>query len=402
MSKKHTKMAPFTQLVEAGKSGKWFDQIVNPPVVRSSTHLYHSEAERKEAQKHNKDGVFYYGRRGGPTQWALSDAITNIEPGSYGTVLYPSGVAAIVGSLMTVLRPGDTFLISDNSYEPSRQSALGLLKKWGVKCRFIDPLNLELFEKAFCSQTKAVWFESPGSLTMEISDIPALTAIARDKGAVSLIDNTWATSLGFSALELGCDISVMSLTKHVGGHSDVMMGSASAKKKWYRALRLTSQQFGLVVSPDDASLMLRGLRTMGLRLKQSTQSALKIARWLEQRSEVAHVLCPMLESDPGFKIWNRDFKGGCGLFSFVLRGRDEKARARLVDNLKLFGIGYSWGGFESLALPFDPGSIRTSTHWPLQSWEKADRLGVRLSIGLEDPDDLISDLSQAFEEMDKA
>lgn len=373
--------------------------MVNPPVWRASTHLYDSEAQRRETLKNNRDGVFYYGRRGAPTQWALADALTELEPGAHGTVLYPSGVAAIAGALMAVLRPGDVLLISDNSYEPSRLIAQGLLKKWGVEHRFFDPLDLDAYKAAFCEKTRAVWMESPGSLTMEVCDVPAMASFARENDAVSLIDNTWATSLGFPALTHGCDISVMSLTKHVSGHSDLMMGSASAGERWYRALRQTSQQLGQVVSPDDASLALRGLRTMGIRLEQSTKSALEIAHWLNARSEVSHVLCPMLPGDKGFEMWSRDFTGACGLFSFVLEGSDEDARARLVDTLALFGIGYSWGGYESLALPFDPAAIRTASAWPREGWDPQDRLGVRLSIGLEDPQDLIADLERGFAAM---
>lgn len=388
-----------TRLVEAGRAKRWTGAVVNPPVWRASTHLYESEADRKAALKDNNDGTFYYGRRGAPTQWALAEALTELEPGAHGTVLYPSGVAAIAGALMAVLRPGDVLLISDNSYEPSRLIAQGLLKKWGVEHRFFDPLDLDAYKAAFCDKTRAVWLESPGSLTMEVCDVPAMAAFAREQGATSLIDNTWATALGFPALKQGCDISVMSLTKHVSGHSDLMMGSASAGERWYRALRLTSQQLGQVVSPDDASLALRGLRTMGLRLEKSTESAIEIARWLQQRPEVAHVLCPMLPGDEGYEMWCRDFSGACGLFSFILRDSDEDARARFVDTLELFGIGYSWGGYESLALPFDPASIRTASEWPRADWDPNDRLGVRLSIGLEDPQDLIADLERGFAAM---
>ncbi|RGP40066.1 Cystathionine beta-lyase [Altererythrobacter insulae] len=391
---------PATKLVEAGRRKEWTGRVVNPPVVRASTHLYDSDAERKAGTGKNADGTFFYGRRGATTQWALAEALTAIEPGAHGTVLFPSGVAAIASALMAVLRPGDVLLISDNSYEPSRLMATGLLKKWGVEHRFFDPLNIDAYSAAFCDKTRAVWLESPGSLTMEVCDVPAMAAIAKKHGAVSLIDNTWATPLGFAPLEHGVDISVMSLTKHVSGHSDAMMGSASAGERWYRAMRLTSQQLGQVVSPDDASLMLRGLRTMQVRLEQSTKSALAIAEWLKTRPEVAHVLCPMLPGDNGYELWRRDFTGACGLFSFVLKGRDDAARARLVDNLELFGIGYSWGGFESLALPFDPAPIRTAASWPPSTWDEQDRLGVRLSIGLEDPDDLIADLAQGFEKMD--
>jgi cystathionine beta-lyase len=238
--------------------------------------------------------------------------------------------------------------------------------------------------------------ECPGSLTMEVCDVPALAGIAREKGAAVVLDNTWASPLGFQPLAHGCDISVMSLTKHVGGHSDLMMGSASAAEPWHSRLRQTAQALGQVVSPDDAALALRGFRTMGVRLERSTASALEIARWLEGREEVAKVLCPMLPGSPGHELWQRDFTGGCGLLSFVLKGSDDAARARFIDALDLFGIGFSWGGFESLVTPFDPAPIRSATRWPPQGWDEADRLGVRLSVGLEDPEDLVADLGKAF------
>lgn len=390
-----------TRLVTSGRSGGFAEHVVNPPVWRASTHLYPDCEALREGVKSNADGQFFYGRRGAPTQWALCDALTELEPGADGTVLYPSGVAAIVGALMAVLRAGDVLLVTDNAYDPTRNTAMGLLKRYGVEHRFFDPLDLESYEKAFCDRTKAVMLENPGSLTMEICDIPALARVAREKGAVSLIDNTWATSLGFAALEHGCDITITALTKHVGGHSDLMMGAASAGERWYRRLRQTAQQLGHVVSPDDASLALRGLRTMGVRIERETATALEIARWLDQREEVAHVLCPMLPGSPGHEVWQRDFTGGCGLFSFVLKNRDDAARCRLIDALALFGIGYSWGGFESLALPFDVAPVRSRMSWPKEGWGLEDTCGIRLSIGLEDPADLIADLEQAMAAMDE-
>lgn len=393
---------PATRLVEAGRRAEWTGPVVNPPVWRASTHLYADMAALEAGKTHNADGYFFYGRRGAPTQWALADALTGLEEGAAGTVLYPSGVAAIAGALLAVLRPGDVLLVTDNAYEPTRLLAGGLLARMGVEARFFDPLDLAAFEDAFCERTRAVMIECPGSLTMEICDVPALTRIARDRGAVSVMDNTWASPLGFQPLAHGCDISVMSLTKHVGGHSDLMMGSASAGARWHARLRQTAQSLGQVVSPDDAALALRGLRTMGLRLEQSTRSALTIARWLEARAEVARVLCPMLPGAPGHALWQRDFTGGCGLLSFVLAGRDPAARARFIDALQLFGIGFSWGGFESLVTPFDPAPIRSATAWPPAGSNAQDRLGVRLSIGLEDPADLIADLDRALTAMDNA
>ena len=390
-----------TRLVAAGRKPEWTGAVVNPPVWRASTHLYPDVASFRDGTRRNSDGEFFYGRRGSPTQWALCDALTGLESGAEGTVLYPSGVAAIAGALMAVLEPGDVLLVTDNAYEPSRGMATGLLRRFGVEARFVDPLDVAGFADQFCDRTKAVLLESPGSLTMEVQDVPALAAIAREKGAVSLIDNTWATSLGFAALEHGCDVSIMALTKHIGGHSDLMMGSASAKGPLYRKLRQTAQALGHVVSPDDAALALRGLRTMGIRLERSTATALELARWLAARPEVAHVLCPFLPGAPGNDLWQRDFTGGCGLFSFVLKGSDDAARVCLIDALQIFGIGYSWGGFESLAIPVDPASIRTSSVWPPESWNPGDRHAIRLSIGLEDAADLIADLDQAFAAMEQ-
>ena len=390
-----------TKLVTTGRQGDFADKVVNPPVWRASTHLYDDCAALREGPKSNEDGRFFYGRRGAPTQWALADALTDLEPGAAGTVLYPSGLAAIVGALLTVVKHGDVLLVADNAYDPTRNTAMGILRRSGVDCRFFDPLDLDAYEASFCERTTAVMLENPGSLTMEVCDIPALTRIAREKKAVSLIDNTWATSLGFPALERGCDITITALTKHVGGHSDLMMGAASAGERWYRRLRQTAQQLGHVVSPDDAALALRGLRTMGLRLERTTQTALAIGQWLEAREEIVAVLCPMLPGAPGYAIWQRDFTGACGLLSFVLKDRDDAARCRLVDSLELFGIGYSWGGFESLALPFDVPPVRKLMAWPRPEWGVGEALGIRLSIGLEDAGDLIADLDRAFAAMNE-
>jgi cystathionine beta-lyase len=374
--------------------------VVNPPVWRASTHLYEDSADLV-AGRPNEDGHFYYGRRGAPTQWALAEALTALEPGAAGTVLYPSGVAAIAGALLTVLKNGDVLLMTDNAYEPSRVMAPTLLAPLGIETRFFDPLDVDGFAAQFDERTGAVLLESPGSLTMEVSDVPALAAIARRKGAVTVLDNTWASPLGLPALQRGCDISIMSLTKHVGGHSDLMMGSAAAGDALYGKLRARAQSLGQVVSPDDAALALRGLRTLVVRLERETSSSIEVARFLSQRAEIAHVLCPAMAGSPGHDLWRRDFTGGCGLFSFVLKGRDERARARFIDALELFGIGYSWGGYESLVIPFDPARARSATRWPPRNWDPADRLGIRLSVGLEDPADLIADLEQGFAAMEQ-
>ena len=384
---------PATLLVTSGRSND--PHVVNPPVTRGSTHLYADCAALRAGTKTNADGHYFYGRRGAPTQWALAEALTALEPGAAGTVLYSSGVGAIAGAALAALVPGDVLLMTDNAYETSRKVAAGLLKRFGVEARYFDPLDVAGFAAHFDERTRAVLLECPGSLTMEVCDIPALAGIARERGAAVLIDNTWATSLGFQSLGHGCDIAIQALTKHVGGHSDLMMGACTAGPGWYPRLRETAQLLGQVVSPDDAALALRGLRTMGVRLERGTASALRIAEWLRTRAEVAEVLCPMLPGLPGHELWRRDFTGGCGLFSFTLAdGLDDAARCRLIDALELFGIGYSWGGFESLALPADPSRIRTATRWPHE------RLLVRLSIGLEHPDDLIADLARGFVAME--
>src|SRR5690606_30038378 len=274
-----------TRLVAAGRREEWTGAVVNPPIWRGSTHLYADCADLAGGRP-NEDGHFYYGRRGSPTQWALAEALTELEPGAHGTLLYPSGVAAIAGALLGVLESGQVLLMSDNAYEPSRVMARSLLSPLGIETRFFDPLDVDGFARLFDERAAAVLLESPGSLTMEVCDVPALAAIARRHGAVSLLDNTWASPLGFPALAHGCDASIMSLTKHVGGHSDLIMGSVAAGEELYARLRLKAQTLGVAVSPDDAALALRGLRTLGVRLDRATASAREIAGWLAGRPEV--------------------------------------------------------------------------------------------------------------------
>jgi cysteine-S-conjugate beta-lyase len=390
-------LSPATRLVTGGRREEWTGAVVNPPVWRASTHLY-PNAESL-ATRQNADGEFFYGRRGAPTQWALAEALTELEPGAAGTMLYPSGVAAIAATLLTVLKPGDVLLMTDNAYDPSRVFARGMLHDFGVETRFFRHDDLAGFEAAICERARAVMLESPGSLTMEVQDVPAIARIARDRGLVSIIDNTWASPLGFQPLRHGVDIAVMSLTKHVGGHSDLMMGSAAAGAEWYGKLRKRAQALGQVVSPDDAALALRGLRTLAVRLEKQTSSALEVSRWLQERPQIAAVLYPPLPGAPGHELWRRDFTGGCGLLTVILRGADQAARMRFINELALFGIGYSFGGFESLVIPVDPAPIRSVTPWPPLGIDPVDCLAVRLSIGLEDPADLIADLARGLAAM---
>jgi cysteine-S-conjugate beta-lyase len=388
--------SPATRLVTAGRRSEWTGPAVNPPVWRASTYLYASCAEQQAGLRINEDGDFHYGARGGPTQWALADALTALEPGAAGTMLYPTGLAGPAMALLSVLKSGDEVLVSDNSYDPSRAIAMSGLRDYGIGARFFDPLDLAGFSAMIGESTRAVLLESPGSLTMEVCDIPALAKAAKARGLAVLMDNTWAGPTGFQAIRHGVDLSILALTKHVGGHSDLMLGSVTATAEYYPRLRKRSLLLGQQASPDDCALALRGLRTMGVRLERSSASALTIAKWLQGRSEVATVLCPMLPGTMGHDLWQRDFTGGCGLFTVVMKGRDSAARDRLVDALGLFGIGYSWGGFESLALAIHPERDRAAMHWPPTHWNQANRHAVRLWIGLEDPADLIADLERGL------
>ena len=380
-----------TQLVTGGRKKEFTGSVVNVPVWRASTHLYDDVADLEAGKKNNADGRFFYGRRGSPTQWALADALTAMEPGAAGTMLYPSGVAAISCALLSVLRPGDVLLMTDNAYDPSRAFADGFLKRFGVETRYFDPFVTD-YESLFCERIKAILLETPGSLTFEVQDIPAICAEAKKRGVVTLLDNTWATPYFFTALDKGVDMTILAATKYIVGHSDVMLGSVTTHEKYWTRLRQTAQQLGQVVSPDDAYLASRGLRTLAVRMNAHETSALKIAKWLKTRSEVETVLHPALPECPGHEIWARDFTGSSGLFSLVLTGSKAKAAA-FVDALDLFGIGYSWGGFESLALPVHPETCRSEVPWD------AGKNVVRLQIGLEDSDDLIADLESAFSQI---
>ncbi len=382
--------APATRLIEGGRRPEWTRGIVSPPVWRASTILFDSVAALRAASAAPDDGL-YYGRRGTPTQWALADALTELEPGAAGTMLYPSGVAAIAAALLAVLKPGDELLLADTVYEPTRAFCRNILAPLGIAARFYDPGVGADIAAIIDDRTRAIFLESPGSLTFEVQDVPAICVAARARGIVTLLDNTWATPLLFPAIGHGVDIAILACTKYVVGHSDVMLGSATAGPEWFGRLRRTAQSLGQYVSPDDAWLASRGLRTLAVRLRQHEEGSLAVARWLAGRPEVARVLHPALPDCPGHDLWQRDFRGASGLFGFVLAGGDDAARAALIDGLDHFGIGFSWGGFESLALPVDPAPIRTATRW------QAEGPMVRLHIGLEDPADLIADLAAGLD-----
>jgi len=386
--KKKKEHRPATRLVEGGRRREWTQGIVNPPVWRASTILFDSIAEMKAARP--EDGVLHYGRDGTPTTWALAEALTLLEPGAAGTRLYPSGVAAVACALMSVLESGDELLMIDSVYGPTRAFCDATLSKLGIATRYYDPLVGADIAGLFTPKSRAVFMESPGSLTFEVQDVPAICAAAKACGITTLLDNTWATPLLFPALAVGVDLAIMACTKYVIGHADAMLGSVTAAPSHWDALVATSRAFGQQASPDDAFLGSRGLRTLGVRLKQHEATGLAVARWLGGRPEVARLLHPAFADCPGHDIWARDFAGSNGLFAFVLKGGSDADRAAFIDRLDLFGIGYSWGGYESLAVPVDPARLRTATPW------EAEGPLVRLHVGLEDPEDLIADLAAAL------
>jgi len=383
-------MHPDTKLVHGGRRNEWLRGMVNIPVSRTSTVLFES-IEQMHAGYPPEDGRLSYGRNGTWTQWSLAEALTDLEPGAAGTRLFPSGSAAVSIALTSILAPGDELLMVDSAYAPTRLFCDRELKRLGIGTRYYDPLAVpEELAELLSDKTRAIFMESPGSLTFEVQDVHGICAMAKERGLTTLLDNTWATSFFFLAIEKGVDLSIVACTKYVSGHSDLMMGAVTAAPSHFERLSRTGRSFGQYVSPDDAYLAARGLRTLGVRLRQHELGAVKVAHWLKDQPQVALILHPAFAECPGHEHWRRDFSGSSGLFSFALKGGDEAARDRLVDSLELFGIGYSWGGFESLAVPADVDQLRTAARreypGPL----------VRLHIGLEDPDDLIADLAAAL------
>lgn len=380
---------PDTRLVLAGRRKEWLGGMVNVPVARTSTILFDS-VEAMRASYPPRDGTGSYGRNGTPTQWSLAEALTELEPGAAGTKLFPSGAAAVAMALLTVLKPGDELLMVDSAYEPTRSFCDGVLARMGVKTTYYSPsLNAGALADLCSERTSAIFLESPGSLTFEIQDVPGICAMARERGIPTLIDNTWATSFFFPAIAHGVDFAILACTKYIGGHSDVMLGSVTTTAAHWDALVQTYRSYGQYVSADDAFLAARGLRTLNVRLRAHEEKALAVAHWLRARPDVERLLHPAFEDCPGHHLWKRDFSGSSGLFSFVLHEGGYRDASAIVDRLKLFGIGFSWGGYESLAIPVNPP--RT-----VDAGLKG-RAIVRLQIGLEDPADLIADLEQALE-----
>lgn len=378
---------PNTQLVRAGYDPFDYHGFINPPTVHASTVLF------PDAQTMEQHGQKYtYATRGTPTTDALCNAINELE-GATGTILVPSGLAAVTIAFLAYLSRGDHALVVDSVYGNVRHFCDTMLARFGIEVDYYDPAIGADIEALFRANTKLVHTEAPGSNTFEIQDIPAIAEVAHRHGAVVTMDNTWATPLFFKPLDFGVDVSIQASTKYPAGHADILMGTISANDKHWRQLKRANGALGMAGSPDDAYQVLRGLRTMGVRLARHQASTVAIANWLEGRADVARVLYPVLESFPGHDIWKRDFKGAGGVLSFVLatgRKDDFKPKAqRFLDELSLFGLGYSWGGYQSLALQVDLSDRRV-----LQPPEEGPL--IRLQIGLEDIDDLVADLERAF------
>lgn len=383
---------PETRLVHAGRDPDEHFGFVNPPVYHASTVLYPT-AEDQVAHRSR----YQYGRRGTPTTEALQQALAAIEGDACaGVALLPSGLSAVSTALMAVAGASDHILVTDSVYRPTRTFCDSVFKRMGVETTYYDPLIGREIAKLFKPNTRAVFTEAPGSQSFEMQDIPAIAAVAHEKGAYVLMDNTWATPLYFRSLEHGVDLSIQAGTKYIGGHSDIMFGCVSAHAETWANLKDVAGTLGLCVGPDDVYLALRGLRTLGVRLERHNKSALQIASWLEKRPEVKRVMHPGLASDHGHAIWMRDFTGASGLFSVVVNPCSEAAVYAFMNALTLFGMGYSWGGFESLVIQFDCTEYRTATRWAPGGPT------LRFHIGLEDSGDLIADLERGFAAMKKA
>jgi len=376
-----------TKLVTAGRDPQGNFGFVNPPVYHGSTVLFPT-AEKLI----NRDQAYLYGRRGTPTSDALESAITEIH-GAFGTKVTSSGLGAITTALLSYLKSGDHVLVTDSVYRPTRLFCDSMLGKFGVETTYYDPLIGAGISALMKPSTRLVFTECPGSQTMEVQDLPAIVKAAHEHGALVATDNTWSTPVFFDAFGHGIDIAVQAGTKYIVGHSDVMIGSVTVSEELWPQLREGFDMLGQCVGPDDIYLALRGLRTMGVRLDRHMTSGQEIAQWLDSRPEVDLVLHPALENSPGHDIWKRDFTGASGLFSVVLRATSKAALHAFLDGLELFGMGYSWGGYESLVVPFKPDAYRSATQWQHEG------PALRFHIGLEDTADLRRDLEAGFDRM---
>jgi cysteine-S-conjugate beta-lyase len=383
-----------TKLVVAGRSPENNFGIVNVPVYHASTVLYSSLDDLVSRHKQRAEGkkVVTYARMGTPTLWSLEDAVAEIE-GGYRCQVFPSGLAACAHTIQAFVKTGDHILVTDSVYGPTRSFCNDVLTRFGVETTYYDPLIGSGISDLIRPNTTVVFTESPGSQTFEIQDIPAIAKVAHKHGAVVLMDNTWASPLYYKPFEHGVDVSIQAGTKYIVGHSDAMMGTVTTTEEHWHTLQAAANLTGQTAGPDDAYLAQRGLRTLSVRLKQHMKNGIKVANWLKTRPEVHSVIHPALPCHPNHDLWKRDFLGASGLFSFRLNACSRDAVAAFLDDLKLFGMGYSWGGFESLVIYADPSSYRTAT-----DWDNTNPL-IRLHIGLEDTDDLIDDLAAGLDRM---
>ena len=384
-------MKDFTTIATAGLDPFANHGIVNPPVYHASTILFPTLADWKASRDPDFQGV-RYGRFGTPTTFALQDAVTEIG-GGYRSIAVASGAGAVCAVLMSFADSGDHILVADTVYGPTRRLCEDLLSRFAIETTFYDPMIGAGIAELMRPNTKLVFLESPGTITFEVSDVPAITAAAHAGGAVTAFDNTWASPLYFKPFEHGIDVSVSAATKYISGHSDVMLGVISMTEETYPTVRRYANMLGGCPGPDDCYLALRGLRSLGVRMPRHQESALALAHWLEERPEISRVMHPALPDHPGHGFWKRDYLGSSGLFGFILKSRSERALAAMVDGMKLIHMGASWGGFESLFLPAQPATMRSATVWddPGQV--------LRLHVGLEDVDDLIADLEAGFERL---
>lgn len=378
---------PSTRLVTTGRDPAKQHGFVNPPVYHGSTVLYPTMESYVSGKQE-----FTYGRQGTPTVRRLEEAIAELEGGA-GTVLAPSGLAAIATALLAYLQAGDNVLMTDSVYRPSRRFCDQLLARFGVETTYYDPLIGAGISELMRDNTRVVYAESPGSQTFEMQDLPAIAEAAHARDAFVLFDNTWASPLYFKPFQHGADISIQAATKYIGGHADLMMGTITANERALPDLQHTHRDLGQCAGPDDVYLALRGLRTLGVRLERHWEAGLEMARWLRSRPEVARVLHPALEGDPGYEIWKRDFLGASGLFAIELKPCDKEMLAAMLEGLAFFGMGASWGGYESLCVPFDVSPYRTATKWAPEG------PCLRIHVGLENVDDLKADLERGFERM---
>ncbi len=380
-----------TRIVSAGRHPEDHFGAVNPPVYHASTIVRRSLAEWREVRGRIFDDVVY-GRFGTPTTKAFEEAAAALE-GADRAVAVSSGMAACTAAILSSVEGGDHFLVNDNAYQPVRKLAENFLKPFGVETTYYDPAAGAGIAALIRPNTRLIWLEAPGSQTMEMQDIPAITAVARERGIRTGIDNTWATPFFFKPLDFGVDLSVNAATKYLVGHSDAMLGVVSMRAELFEKVKITANSMGSCPGSEECYLGLRGIRTLAVRLKQHEANALRVAQWFQERPEVNRVLYPALPDDPGHALWKRDFSGASGLFSVILEPASEAQIAAFVDHLEHFGLGASWGGYESLVMPFDPTAYRTATEW------RAAGPCLRFHIGLEDPGDLIADLEAGFERM---